>query len=237
MPELFIHVNPEPSQAAEARSLIIEDEGISYAARGLLLAILSRAPEWDMNAERLAVATRRERGRRGEGKAVTRGLFRELEQARYLVRTIGGSVGRLVGTRVDVYDTRRDGSPLAPTKPPCVKDPAARRGSVVYVIGESGSHVVKIGTTCHLRKRLIGLQGSCPVPLDVLWSAHGDSLTESLLHKRLDQYRIHGEWFDFERRDPLRYVQREYDAISNERHAEVERQLAEHGAVVDLTNL
>lgn len=231
-----IHVSPDAVDAAAARAAILDDECLSYAARGLLLAILKNAPEWEMNADRLSELTRKARGVRGEGKSVLRGLFRELHQARYLTRTIGGGAGRQIGTRVDVYDTPLPLGPIVP-KPEVAVAPDKRRGDVVYVIAEPGSSIVKIGTTSHIRKRLIGLQGSCPVPLEVRWTAPGDGRTEALLHSRLARYRRHGEWFDFGRFDAVKLVQRQFDRIKDSDYEEMERQLAEYGAVVDYSNL
>lgn len=74
----------------------------------------------------------------------------------------------------------------------------------VYVIGEPGSSVVKIGLTWgSLEKRLYEIQLMSPVRLRVLWSCAGDNWVETGLHRRFADRRTHGEWFDFGDEDPI----------------------------------
>jgi len=76
---------------------------------------------------------------------------------------------------------------------------------VVYVIGEQGSNIVKIGRTTDLNKRLGAIQRMCPVPLVVLMTHEGGAELEFGLHKHFARLRSHGEWFRFPC-DPLSQV-------------------------------
>lgn len=76
----------------------------------------------------------------------------------------------------------------------------------VYLIGSSGSSLVKIGTTNNVASRLKSIQNMSPAPLSVLWQVEGGFALERALHERFHQYRQHGEWFDFGQRNPVTVV-------------------------------
>jgi Meiotically up-regulated gene 113 len=77
---------------------------------------------------------------------------------------------------------------------------------VVYLIGSPSSHLVKIGRSVKVMKRLGEIQCMSPVPLRVLWTTEGGAGLESALHWRFRQQRVYGEWFDFGVEDPVAIV-------------------------------
>lgn len=79
--------------------------------------------------------------------------------------------------------------------------------SVVYVIGPTNQHRVKIGTTEHIDKRPKTIQSMSPVPLQVLWTTPGDRRLEDALHEHFKDRRAHGEWFDFPDVHAVREIQ------------------------------
>ncbi|SHL74385.1 GIY-YIG nuclease family protein [Streptomyces yunnanensis] len=179
------------------------DERLSYAARGLLLGILSRPEGWEANADELSRAAREARGdTRGEGRRAMRALFAELEEAGYMRRTRKRLSGGVFFTLIEVCDLPNAWDESAPQEPRA-PFPLQRQDSVVYVIGERPQGVVKIGTTSSLRSRLGDIQTSSPHDLRVLWSFGGDWRLESHLHNRFDSRKIRGEWFDFSDADAV----------------------------------
>lgn len=103
--------------------------------------------------------------------------------------------------------------------------PIDRKGPVVYVVGEAGSSVVKIGMTKNIRKRLGSIQTHYPRPLEVLWTHHGGIELEEFLHERFRRLRIHGEWFDFGKRHPVEAVSKVVKRRDRERYEQVEAEL------------
>jgi hypothetical protein len=83
------------------------------------------------------------------------------------------------------------------------------RESVVYVIGSSQSHLVKIGRTDDPSRRVADIQRMSPVPLSLLWATPGGADLEARLHRRFAAHRQHGEWFDFGDADPVATVRGE----------------------------
>lgn len=70
------------------------------------------------------------------------------------------------------------------------------RAERVYLIGSSGSPLVKIGCTDNPERRLRHLQTGSPLPLQLLALFEGGFLVEAALHRRFADKRRHGEWFD-----------------------------------------
>lgn len=202
---MLIHMPADSDSAAEARAAIVADDRLSFAALGLLLRLLENAPEWDISADTLSRMVRTQRGSRGEGRESIRSLFDELHEQGYLVRTKQrGDGGRFV-TQLEAFASPQStidnqDSGVAPT-----------RLQVVYVIGQPGSPVVKIGTTSRLRKRLKGVQTGSPIRLEVLWSCPGGGWLEERLHTMFAPLRLEGEWFDFGSADPVTQVAKAAD--------------------------
>lgn len=226
---MLIHRSEDPREAAEARTAILANGRLSFAARGLLLWLLEHGPEWDVNAEKITAIRKEERGTRGERIAAVRALFRELHDAGHMTRKVRS--GGRVGTVLEVFDVpvRRE-NPVPVDDP---KHPAERRGEVVYIVGEPGSSVVKIGMTSNIKKRLKGIQTHSPAQLEVLWTHQGGAELEEALHDRYHSRRLQGEWFDFGRSNPVRLVEKFVRRLDDEWYEECERQLKEHGRIVD----
>lgn len=187
------------------------DESLSYAARGLLLDILSRPAGWEANADELSREARAARGENvGEGRRAIRALFAELEEAGYMRRSRRRHSSGAFYTILEVNDLPNrwgDQSPRIERTP----FPARGQAAVVYVIGPAQSGVVKIGTTGSLKTRLKGIQTGSPQKLQVRWHFGGSSLLEDFLHRRFDRLRLEGEWFDFGDEDPVQAVMHAVD--------------------------
>jgi len=68
--------------------------------------------------------------------------------------------------------------------------------SGVYVIEAVGLDRYKIGYTNDIKTRMSALQTGCPVPIDVVCVLPCGADTEKWLHRRFEDYRVQGEWFD-----------------------------------------
>lgn len=84
----------------------------------------------------------------------------------------------------------------------------------VYVIGSTGSGLVKIGRSTNLARRLAAIQTTCPTKVEVLWQTEGGSPLERTLHKDFQHLRTHGEWFNFGKVDAVAAVR---EAVSRPR--------------------
>jgi hypothetical protein len=86
----------------------------------------------------------------------------------------------------------------------CPEFPPPKGGrSVVYVIGRQQSSVAKVGVTGgDLHKRLKSIQTGSPVKLEVLWWFYASAEDEQRLHREFQDYRMEGEWFDFQGEEP-----------------------------------
>ena len=69
----------DPRGFTLVRNAAIEDETISYRARGVLVYLLSRPDGWETDSTRLAAKAK-------EGREAVRTALNELEAARYLKR-------------------------------------------------------------------------------------------------------------------------------------------------------
>lgn len=81
---------------------------------------------------------------------------------------------------------------------------------VVYFIESDGK--VKIGFTGDLKSRMGAIATTSPSPITLLGSIPGTMKDEKELHKRLEHYRCHGEWFK------LTFELREHIVCLIERH-------------------
>lgn len=66
----------------------------------------------------------------------------------------------------------------------------------VYVIEAVGTNRYKIGYTNNIARRLSCIQTGCPVPISVVTVLPMDQSAETWLHRRFDEYRVCGEWFE-----------------------------------------
>lgn len=71
------------------------------------------------------------------------------------------------------------------------ESPAAR----IYFVQEGGTDAIKIGTSKHVRGRMIALGSASPHALTVLATMEGSHRVEALLHFLFSHARIRGEWF------------------------------------------
>lgn len=79
----------------------INDEGLSLRSKGLLLYLLSKPDNWNVNLEQLANVC-------NEGKSAIRVSLNELIDAGFIRREQQrDKTGRMVGYQYDVYDTKR----------------------------------------------------------------------------------------------------------------------------------
>lgn len=65
---------------AQISNQILQDERLSYRARGIAASMLSRPPGWTTSSERLAQGG-------AEGREAVRSALKELEKFGYLIRT------------------------------------------------------------------------------------------------------------------------------------------------------
>ena len=76
------------------------------------------------------------------------------------------------------------------------KKRAQETGSMVYILECAGVH--KIGMSCDVAGRVRGIQGMCPRPLTLVFSAKGGRRKEMKLHRLFHHKNTHGEWFDLD---------------------------------------
>lgn len=78
----------------------LEDEGLSFRARGLLAYLLSRPPGWKTDSEKLARVGR-------EGREAVRTALNELVAARYLIRIREQDERGRWSSRARLFDERQ----------------------------------------------------------------------------------------------------------------------------------
>lgn len=68
---------------------------------------------------------------------------------------------------------------------------------MIYFIQAGIDGPIKIGHTSlpDPMKRVKTLQASCPAKLTLLGTLPGDSAMESIIHRKLEKFRVYGEWF------------------------------------------
>jgi len=74
----------------------------------------------------------------------------------------------------------------------------------VYIIGNLDHKVCKIGFAKRPLARLSQLQTGCPYKLVLFKEYLGNIPMEKRLHKKYEEYKLHGEWFEI--RDKLKKV-------------------------------
>jgi len=204
---LIIHPPASPENAAQAILNAMQDERLSLRARGLLGLLLSHPGEnWEhCNLNSLAVQiSKRQRvltgAASGQGRQAIYNTLCELEEAGYMVRRLVGN-GVNPESCIEVIDTPHVWDSIPP--------PADRDYDCdVYVVGQHGNPVVKIGTTASLQTRIRSLQSGYPLRLEPLWHTPGGWGLERYLHDQFADIRLEGEWFDFGDRDPVDAVLR-----------------------------
>ncbi|MFI6448490.1 GIY-YIG nuclease family protein [Kitasatospora sp. NPDC050543] len=82
----------------------------------------------------------------------------------------------------------------------------AEKTEYVYLISSPHARPVKIGRSANPKVRLSNLQACSPVELRLLATFPGGPRLEKHLHQRFADFRKHGEWFDFQKQDPLTIV-------------------------------
>lgn len=79
---------------------------------------------------------------------------------------------------------------------PSLPDLDLRTSEYVYFLeSDTPFKLIKIGRTESLKRRLMGLQASCPVQLRLIAAIRGPAGTETLFHWAFSKARAHGEWF------------------------------------------
>ena len=199
---MLIHLTEDPEFAEEARHQILRDERLSLVASAMLMKILDHAPEWNINAKTFHDLCERARGVRAESKRSIRLAFRELEETGYMRRTRGRKSNGDFYTWLEVFDVPGQFASSSAGRDHGVMP----REGLVYVVGPADSSVVKIGTTVNVEARLRGMQTAHPLLLVARWTCPGNVELESYLHRRFDEIRMKGEWFNFGDADPVAEV-------------------------------
>lgn len=83
----------------------LRDGRLSFAARGVLVELLSRPQDWEATADSMSERATRQHGEKvGEGRRAIRSAFAELEAAGYLIRSkVKGEKGRF-RTELELFD-------------------------------------------------------------------------------------------------------------------------------------
>lgn len=66
----------------------------------------------------------------------------------------------------------------------------------IYFVEAVGMDLVKIGYTVNPVKRFMAMLTMSPAPLSLLGSMWGGPRRETEIHAKLDEFRVHGEWFE-----------------------------------------
>ncbi|MCK1676620.1 GIY-YIG nuclease family protein [Bradyrhizobium sp. 150] len=113
------------------------------------------------------------------------------------VKSQGGSVA-IVRTPV-ARKSRYHGANARRVRYAVAKPREARQGSKIYFILCQATRRVKCGVATDPRGRLgeRELQVGSPTPLKVIAELDGNYSKENAIHRRLDRWHIHGEWFHY----------------------------------------
>ena len=65
----------------------------------------------------------------------------------------------------------------------------------MYVYAIASDRFVKFGISVNPKRRLAGMQTSCPLDLELVGFFEGDEALEKRIHKKLRRFRVRGEWF------------------------------------------
>jgi hypothetical protein len=65
----------------------------------------------------------------------------------------------------------------------------------IYFIQAKSNHLIKIGQTNNIERRLAGLKRMSPVKLRLLGYVNSGLYSEPFLHNKFKESRMHGEWF------------------------------------------
>ena len=79
---------------------------------------------------------------------------------------------------------------------------ASLRG-YIYAVQATKTGLVKIGFSEHLKERMKQLKSGHGEDVKIIWVAFGAFSAETNIHNRLSEYAVGGEWFDFQRKDPV----------------------------------
>lgn len=199
---MLIHLTENPEHAAAARHAILRDERLTLVACAVLMKILDRAPEWNVNAKTFHEFCEQARGVRAESKRGIRMAFRELEETGYMRRTRGRKSNGDFHTWLEVFDVANQFAASTASGDHGIMPSEGQ----VYVVGPAEGSVVKIGTSVDVAARLRGMQTSHPLLLIARWTCPGNVELESYLHRRFDEIRMKGEWFNFGDVDPIAEV-------------------------------
>jgi hypothetical protein len=97
--------SPRPAQYELLDRRLLQDDRLSFRARGLLAYLLSLPDGWQTDSTKLARVAR-------EGRDAIRAALRELEQCGYLIRTrVTDPTTGTWSTEMVVRDTPEDGFP------------------------------------------------------------------------------------------------------------------------------
>lgn len=208
---MLIHRRPDPADAEAAQRALLLDERLSLLTVGVLMKILNRAPEWQINAKTFHTMCEEGRGVGAESARSIRMAFRELEAVGYMRRTKGKKSNGDFYTWLEVSDVPHQFAPFSLSEQPSEPVAGYEHGVMpsdgfVYIISPAGNAVVKIGTSVDVPARLRGMQTSHPQLLIARWTCRGNVELESFLHRRFESIRVKGEWFDFGDADPVAEV-------------------------------
>lgn len=140
-----IHKTGTDEDGVRFRNELLQDQRITFAARGLLMQLLIKPDGWQGTADDIARERREIRGssKKGEGREAVRALFTELEHAGYLVRRRVRNAQGLLETVIEVYDRPQPGSSETTTdRPP---RPRCERGEYLYRHWDPDGRLLYVG--------------------------------------------------------------------------------------------